>query len=962
MATPNVFISYSQDSDEHSLKVLSFAKQLRKDGIEVYLDQYLLHPPAEGWPNWKIQQIKNADFTLLVCTKNLHEAMVNGQGDGKIINSFLYDDESNTTFIPTLFDKNNAAFVPQTLRDTQYVVSNQGQYFSLYRRLTDQPNVKADEVGSLKKLSNTDIPDFFEQQEISERPSSIDLSRLPTTSTPLFGRQAELELLDQAWDNSQTRIFSLVAFGGVGKTALVNEWLNRLDAQNFKGAVRVYGWSFYSQGTREDGQASADGFINDAIQWFEENSSRPDRLRKPVRSSAETLSPHEKGRYLARLIAEQPTLLVLDGLEPLQYPPGAMYGRLKDQSMQALLKGLARSMNGLCLLSTRCEVEELKTTKARFTPTHELERLRTPAGVQLLQHFGLHGPQKEFEDTVEDFQGHALALNLIGSYLRTVHGGELRRRDAIPDIFEEEKQGGHARRVMASYAQWFANKPELDVLHLLGLFDRPVEKEVIDVLKAEPAIPGLTDKLYDLSHARWQTTLQHLRDARLLNKDTDTLDCHPLIREHFGEQLQQNYPDAWTAAHARLYEYYKNQPDKELPDTLEEMEPLFLAVRHGCLAGKQQETYDVIFWDRLCRREKYYILHQLGAFNNFLSLLSYFFENLWKKVVIDLSENARANVLSQTGYALKALGRLEEATQPMQASLNFFVEKQFWKEAAREASNISELMLSLGEISYSLDYGQQGLEYAHQSKDVFQKEARLCRLANNNLQFGNFNQAEILFQKAEKLQRERQSKYKYLYSLKGYWFCDLLLFQNQNAEVFQRAKTTLTWAKENNFSISNQSFDLLSIGKALFQQAQQAAPPDFSEAADYLHQAIVGLRKAGQQDDLPLGLLARTALYRAQAQYALAWEDLDEVLDIATYGSMQLFLTDYYLEGARLLRAQLQEGQATIHIQEQGEQVSLTRAEAEEKYRAFVAEAERLIQETGYHRRDGELVALQEGL
>jgi len=920
----------------------------------VYLDQYLLHPPAEGWPNWKIQQIKNADFTLLVCTKNLHEAMVNGQGDGKIINSFLYDDDSNTTFIPTLFDKNNAAFVPQTLRDTQYVVSNKGQYFSLYRRLTDQPNVKADEVGSLKKLSNTDIPDFFEQQEISERPSSIDIFRLPTTSTPLFGRQNELELLDAAWHNPQTRIFSLVAFGGVGKTALVNEWLNRLDAQNFKGAVRVYGWSFYSQGTREDGQASADGFINDAIQWFEENSSRPDRLRKPVRSSTETLSPHEKGRYLARLIAEQPTLLVLDGLEPLQYPPGPMYGRLKDQSMQALLKGLARSMNGLCLISTRCEVEELKTTKARFTPTHELERLRTPAGVQLLQHFGLQGPQREFEKTVEDFQGHALALNLIGSYLRTVHEGDLRRRDAIPDIFEEEKQGGHARRVMASYAQWFADKPELDVLHLLGLFDRPVEKEVIDVLKAEPAIAGLTDKLHDLSHARWQTTLQHLRTARLLNKDTHTLDCHPLIREHFGEQLQHNYPDAWTAAHARLYEYYKNVPEKELPDTLKEMEPLFLAVRHGCLAGLYNEAEDV-YYKRIQRDGgTNFLMSKLGQTGADLACVAHFFESVWDKPAENLPEHEKAVVLSWAGFALRAVGRLEEAAQPMRAGLAMRIEQEHWKECAIIASNLSELLLTIGQIHAAIEYGQQSVTFADRSGDRFQKEVNRCTLANAYLQNGQFQQAQALFKEAEQLQQERQPDYHNLVSLRGFQYCDLLLAQAQYKEMLKRVKFSIEIAKKDHHLISI-ALDLLSIGKALFQQAQQATPPDFSEAADYLHQAIVGLRKAGQQDGLPLGLLARTALYRVQAQYPLAWEDLDEVLDIATYGSMQLFLTDYYLEGARLLRAQLQEGQATIHIQEQGEQVSLTRAEAEVKYQAFVAEAERLIQETGYHRRDGEL-------
>ena len=45
----------------------------------------------------------------------------------------------------------------------------------------------------------------------------------------------------------------------------------------------------------------------------------------------------EKGERLAKLIAHRRTLLVLDGLEPLQNPPGPQEGRLREPSLQALL-------------------------------------------------------------------------------------------------------------------------------------------------------------------------------------------------------------------------------------------------------------------------------------------------------------------------------------------------------------------------------------------------------------------------------------------------------------------------------------------------------------------------------------------------------------------------------------------------------------------------------------------------
>ena len=104
--------------------------------------------------------------------------------------------------------------------------------------------------------------------------------------------------------SGETHVVSLVAWGGVGKTTLVNKWLERLAADNYRGARRVFGWSFYSQGTGER-VTSADLFIAEALRWFGD----PD----PTQGS-----PWDKGQRLADLVRGEKTLLVLDGLEPLQ--------------------------------------------------------------------------------------------------------------------------------------------------------------------------------------------------------------------------------------------------------------------------------------------------------------------------------------------------------------------------------------------------------------------------------------------------------------------------------------------------------------------------------------------------------------------------------------------------------------------------------------------------------------------
>ena len=120
----------------------------------------------------------------------------------------------------------------------------------------------------------------------------------------------------------------------MGKTSLVNHWLNRMGDDNYRGAKRVYCWSFYSQGTREERQASADEFISHALTWFGD-------------SDQALGSPWDNGVRLAGLIRRHRTLIILDGMEPLQYPPGEMHGRLKDQGPQALLKRIRGQIFGI---------------------------------------------------------------------------------------------------------------------------------------------------------------------------------------------------------------------------------------------------------------------------------------------------------------------------------------------------------------------------------------------------------------------------------------------------------------------------------------------------------------------------------------------------------------------------------------------------------------------------------------
>jgi hypothetical protein len=103
---------------------------------------------------------------------------------------------------------------------------------------------------------------------------------------------------------------------------------------------------------------------------------------------------------------------------------------------------------------------------------------------------------------------------------------------------------------------------------------------------------------------------------------------------------------------------------------------------------------------------------------------------------------------------------------------------------------------------------------------------------------------------------------------------------------------------------------------------------------------VSGLRRAGQENYLPRGLLARAGFRRIQSDFEGAASDLREAQETAEGGSMRLFLCDAHLEWARL------------HFQ-------WNDAEAA---RPHVSKARELIDATGYGRREREIAGLEQQL
>jgi serine/threonine protein kinase len=304
-------------------------------------------------------------------------------------------------------------------------------------------------------------------------PKKISVARLPVTGSEVSGREEDIAFLDRAWANKDVNIVTIVAWAGVGKSTLVNHWLRRMAAKHYRSAELVFGWSFYRQGT-SGGTSSADEFIDAALKWFGDPDPRIG-------------TAWEKGERLAKLIAHRRTLLVLDGLEPLQNPPGPQEGRLRDPSLQVLLRDLAAYNRGLCLITTRTAIADIADHEGTSALRRDLEELSSAAGAQLLRALGVKGHESELQTASAEFGGHCLALTLLGSFLTDAFGGDISRRKEVSEhLVEDVRQGVHARNVMGSYQTWFGEGPELSILRMLGLFDRPVDEKVLAALVKAP--------------------------------------------------------------------------------------------------------------------------------------------------------------------------------------------------------------------------------------------------------------------------------------------------------------------------------------------------------------------------------------------------------------------------------------------------------------------------------------------
>ena len=481
----------------------------------------------------------------------------------------------------------------------------------------------------------------------------------------------------------------------------------------------------------------------------------------------------------------------------------------------------------------------------------------------------------QLREATKSVKNHALAVTLLGNYLRDVHDGDLAGRYDLKGLSAEIPEGGHARRIMASYVRWledYNRHAELAILSIIGLFDRPAPPEAMEALLIDREFDPFTTAHERVGSPLWHRCVEALRGMGLLNGEIPdwpgTLDAHPLVREHFRDELQSD-PAMWISGNEKLYKYYGECASWQ-PETSGGMGELYAGVNHGCAANLHQRVFDEILLTRVWRdRRQSYSTRRLGMTGSDLVALSnYFRPRQWRALRdLEINDHARVLIMTNAGVRLRQLGRLSDARECFGAVIKAINEStasaEEFNDAAYAAGQRCELLVisgsldsSSGEEGTALSSGMQAVVFGDRGSDQYFKMHSRSSLAEVYFMLGDCDEAGRLFEEARNIEGAIPP---FLYSQGLFRYGYYLIETGHVDQLVEDQRTVPGWGTNGkDSSLLSKAIRFLIEGAALraMIEAGDSRKGVYVNARQTLDKAVIAFRDAGYSDYLVRGLLS----------------------------------------------------------------------------------------------------------
>jgi hypothetical protein len=481
----------------------------------------------------------------------------------------------------------------------------------------------------------------------------------------VIGRGAELARLDD-WvrDPESARLLSLVAIGGMGKSALTWRWFHERAPQAMEPLAGRLWWSFY------EADAGFDQFVTTALAYCG---------RRPL-DAVMALSPVDREYQLLSLLDREPFLLALDGLERVLIAYANLdFAHLPDEDLD-------RSTGHLLLRSGRHRLRQTidprageflrKLTRVRVSRTLVTTRL-LPTELQTITGQDLPGSTAEFLTGMEP--GDALALwramgvspddtelerlfQAIGHYpllIRALAGEVARYRPAPGDL-----------------SAWLRAHPDFDPFvlplvqaksHVLAYALGGLRADAREVLQSVAAfrtsvnyqtLTALFVQRHSWSPRSLDEVLTELEDRGLLGWDrrANRYDLHPVVRGVVWSGLDDVRR---RALYGELAQHFSSVPAAATEiRSGEEALPMIELMRALIGLGRYDDAAD-LYLGRL-HAAAGFTFADMGMGHVHIALL----EGLFPAGIQQppaVRQSYESNIIAQLGHAYQAAGRLSDA-------------------------------------------------------------------------------------------------------------------------------------------------------------------------------------------------------------------------------------------------------------------------------------------------------------
>lgn len=495
----------------------------------------------------------------------------------------------------------------------------------------------------------------------------------------------------------------------------------------------------------------------------------------------------------------------------------------------------ASNTNGLCLITTRYPLKDIDEWHGRGCENLPLVDLDVLDALQMLRKRGIEGSDEDVTVVINRYKGHALSLTLLAGYLIRYYEGDIKHAPEIGFVLGDTKRFEDVNKLLRKYAEKMSDA-ERTFLNIFSLFRRDVtEDDYAGVFQQALEETGFNDVLIAMDGLDFTDLVNGLVEWRFITYDAvnKTYTTHPLVKGYFESDFDENDKGL---CHKHIYRYF-GEDAPEQPDTLEEMQPLFEQVYHGCAAGLYDKVYNSIYQEKIYREGKRYIVNILGAWETALSLAKTFFpKGDLSQMPLTTIKSDQSWLLNEAGLVLLSTGRPKKAEVPLKMAIELYIKNNQIAYASIGYQILVDLQFRIGELEAGLESAKKALYVAAKTKSdnyiVFSKEylAWILHLTGKN------EEADKMFREDDELKMKINPDDYRLYSICGVFYANFLLAMKRIDDAFELTKQNLEICQRNNFTNS-------ILRCSLCLGAIERAKGNHKEAGVHLQDALKIARK-----------------------------------------------------------------------------------------------------------------------